>query len=113
MAEEAVISELVSARVFPVTWENTGEICYFRFLDSQGASAFGGKFSRLATEFPSRLSRENLGTIREPEAGNSEPLSQMTGLAVGANTTYARRFKSWTRNCLDLQLRLLTTVAIA
>jgi hypothetical protein len=41
--------------------------------DSQGALAFGGKFNRLPTEFPSRQSRENLRAIREPEAGNSEP----------------------------------------
>jgi hypothetical protein len=40
---------------------------------SQGASAFGRKFNRLPTEFPSRLSRENLRAIREPEAGNREP----------------------------------------
>jgi hypothetical protein len=41
--------------------------------DSQGALAFGGKFNRLPTDFPSRQSRENLRAIREPEAGNSEP----------------------------------------
>jgi len=52
------------------------EIRPFSVLSSQGASAFGGKFNRLATDFPSRLSRENLRAIRELEAGNSEPLSQ-------------------------------------
>jgi hypothetical protein len=31
MAEEAVISELVSARLFPVTWENTGKFAIFGF----------------------------------------------------------------------------------
>jgi len=49
------------------------EIRRFRASDSQGASAFGRKFNRLPTEFPSRLSRENLRAIREPEAGNREP----------------------------------------
>jgi len=31
VAEEAVISELVSARLFPVTWENTGKFAIFGF----------------------------------------------------------------------------------
>jgi hypothetical protein len=31
LAEEAVISELVSARLFPVRRENTGKTCHFRF----------------------------------------------------------------------------------
>jgi hypothetical protein len=31
MAEEAVISELVSARLFPVTRENTGKFAIFAF----------------------------------------------------------------------------------
>jgi hypothetical protein len=31
MAEEAVISELVSARLFPVTRENTGKFAIFSF----------------------------------------------------------------------------------
>ena len=31
MAEEAVISELVSARLFPVTRENTGKFAIFGF----------------------------------------------------------------------------------
>ena len=49
------------------------EIRRFRASDSQGASAFGRKFNRLPIEFPSRLNREKLRAIREPEAGNSEP----------------------------------------
>ena len=65
MAEEAVISELVSARLFPVTREKTGKFAIFGFEIANGASAFGGKFNRLASEFPSRLSRENLRAIRE------------------------------------------------
>ena len=41
--------------------------------DGRGAPAFGRKFNRLPSEFPSRQSRENLRAIREPEARNSEP----------------------------------------
>jgi hypothetical protein len=53
-------------RLFPVTRENTGKLAILGFENSQGASAFGGKFNRLATEFPSHLSKENLPAIREP-----------------------------------------------
>ena len=42
-------------------------------LGPKAPSAFGRKFNRLPIEFPSRLNRENLRAIREPEAGNSEP----------------------------------------
>jgi hypothetical protein len=45
------------------------EIRRFRARDSQGASAFGRKFNRLPTEFPSRQSRENLQAIREAGGG--------------------------------------------
>jgi hypothetical protein len=71
--EEAVISELVSARLFPVTRENTGKFAIFGFEIAKAPRAFGAKFNRLATEFPSHPSRENLRAIREAEAGNSEP----------------------------------------
>jgi hypothetical protein len=76
LAEEAVITELVSPRLFPVTRENTRKFAIFGFENSQGASAFGAKINRLATKFPGRLCRENLQAIRVPQAGNSEPLSQ-------------------------------------
>jgi hypothetical protein len=51
MAEEAVISELVSARPFPVTRENTGKFAISVFEKAKTPSAFGGKFNRLPTEF--------------------------------------------------------------
>jgi hypothetical protein len=70
---EAVISEPVSGRTFPVTRENTGKFNRPWARDSQGASGFGGKFNCLPSEFPSRVNRENLRAIREPEADNSEP----------------------------------------
>lgn len=73
MAVEAVISEPVSGRTFPVTRENTGKFNRPWARDSQGASGFGGKFNCLPSEFPSRVNRENLRAIREPEADNSEP----------------------------------------
>ena len=63
-------------RLFPCYTGKYREIRHFQFSNSQGASAFGVKFNHLATEFPSRLSRENLRSIREPEAGNSELLSR-------------------------------------
>jgi hypothetical protein len=57
---------------FPDHPENTGKFTDFGPEIGQGASAFGRKFNRLPTEFPSHKSRENLLAIREPEAGNSE-----------------------------------------
>ena len=53
--------------------ENTGKFADFGLEIAKAASAFGRKFNRLLIEFPSRLNRENLRAIREPEAGNSEP----------------------------------------
>jgi len=57
---------------FPDHRENRGKFSDFGPEIGQGASAFGRKFNRLPTGFPSHQSRENLFEIREPEAGNSE-----------------------------------------
>ena len=45
--------------------------------------AFGRKFNRLPTEFPSRLNRENLQAIREPKKHNSEFDPNFAGLKHG------------------------------
>jgi hypothetical protein len=113
---------------------NCREIRRFRACDSQGRLDFRQKFNRLLIEFPSRLNRENLRAIREPEVGNSEPYpnnggrclaphhlrpqvqilgricsrtyqvgAEKNGLKIGRGPGYR----------LDLQLRLLITVAIA
>jgi len=73
VAEEAVISELVSARWFPCSTEISGKFADFGLEIAKAASAVGRKFNRLLIEFPSRLNRESLRAIREPGAGNSEP----------------------------------------
>ena len=50
MAEEAVISELVSARLFPVTRENTGKFAIFDF--EIGAFGFRTKIQSLSNRIP-------------------------------------------------------------
>ena len=68
------------------------EIRQQRARASQDALAFGGNFNRLPIDFPSRLSRENLRAIREPEAGNSELYPNKRAFCVWRHTTCAPRF---------------------
>jgi hypothetical protein len=52
LAVEAVISELVSARLFPVLPGKYSEIRRILPVDDNGAPPSGCKFNRLAPEFP-------------------------------------------------------------
>jgi hypothetical protein len=108
LAEEAVISELVSPRLFPVTRENTGKFAIFGLENSQGASAFGAKINRLATKFPSRQCRENLQASRYLRRVTANPYPNNGDSLFGADTT-TRKFKSWPRNqrCLHLDHAIL------
>jgi hypothetical protein len=66
------MSELVSARLFPVLRENAGKFANFGLETAKAPRLSEGKFNRLPTEFPSRKNRENLRANRDPEAHNSE-----------------------------------------
>jgi hypothetical protein len=66
-------------RLRPLAPCSTGkyrEIRRFRAQDDQGASAFERKFSCLRTEFPSRLSRDNLraNRVRKPSSRGNAPV---------------------------------------
>jgi len=68
LAVEAVIGELVSGVIFPVSRENTGKFVEFRPIDDNIPAPSQWKFNDLAAEFPKRQNREDVCRNSERKA---------------------------------------------
>jgi hypothetical protein len=73
---EAVISELVSARLFPVLPGKYSEIRRILPVDDNGAPPSGCKFNRLAPEFPKHQISESFRLNREWKPSSRENAKQ-------------------------------------